>query len=77
MRYICIMFLYKTSEVNICVLLREHPNVRFAENDAGAYTPCLGPHRKLILTAVLPKFSQSSVKIMYIPKIDIFIKKYP
>ena len=34
------MFIYKITEVNICVPLREHHDVTFAENDAAAYTPC-------------------------------------
>ena len=47
------MFIYKITEVKICVLLLEHHDVTFAGNDAAAYPPCLGPHRKLILTAIL------------------------
>ena len=52
------------------MLLREHPDVTFAENDAAVYTPCLGPHRKLILTAILVNFSQTNLKVMYIQKIE-------
>ena len=49
----------------MCMLLLEHHNVTFSENDAAAYAPCLGPHRKLISTAFLLKFSQteSNLKI--------------
>ena len=43
------MFIYKITEVKICVSLREHHDVTFAENDAAAYTPCLRPNRKLTL----------------------------
>ena len=41
-----------------------------AENDAAAYTPYLGPHRQLILTAILLNFSQTNLNIMYIQKIE-------
>ena len=44
------MLIYKITEVKIFVLLREHHDVTFAENDAAAYTPCLWQHRKLIMT---------------------------
>ena len=64
------MFIYKIIEVTNCVSLREYFDVTFAENDAAAYTPCLGPHRKLILTAILLKFSQTNLKIMHIQKIE-------
>ena len=37
------MFIYKITEVKLCVLLREHHDVTFAENDAAAYMSCLGP----------------------------------
>ena len=50
--------------------LREHPDVTFAENDAAAYTQCLGPNKKLILTAILLKFSKTNIKIMFIQKIQ-------
>ena len=50
--------------------LREHHDITFAESDAAAYMPCLEPHRKLILTAILLKFSQTSLKVMYIQKIE-------
>ena len=42
----------------------------FAENDTAACTPCLGPHRQLILTAILLNFSQTYLKILYIQKIE-------
>ena len=56
------MFIHKITEAKICVSLREYNNVIFTENDAAAYTPFLGPHRKLILTDILLKFSQTSFK---------------
>ena len=71
------IFIYNITEVNICVSLREHHDVTFAENDAAAYTQCLGFHRKMILTAILLKFSQTNLKIMYIKKkrkLNILIK---
>ena len=46
-----------------CVLLRKHHDVIFAENDAAAYMPCLGNHRKLILTAILLKFLRTNLTI--------------
>ena len=64
------MFIYKITEVKNCVSLREHPDVTFAENGSATYMPCLGPHRKLILTAILLKFSQNNLKIMFIQKIE-------
>ena len=50
--------------------LRKHHNVTFAENDPAAYTQCLGPHRKLIMTAIQLNFSQTNLKIMHIQKIE-------
>ena len=41
------MFICKITEVKICLSCRKHYDVTFAENHAAAYTPCLGPHRKL------------------------------
>ena len=64
------MFIYKIKEVKICVSLREHHDVKFAENDTAANTLCLETHRKLILTAILLKFSQTNLKIMFIQKIE-------
>ena len=64
------MFIYNITEAKICVLLCEHPDVTFAENDIAAYTPCMGHHRKLILTAFSLKFSQTNLKIMFIQKIE-------
>ena len=64
------MFIYKITELKIWVSLREQHGVTFAKNEAAAYTPCLGPNRKLILTAILLKFSQTNLKIMYIHKIE-------
>ena len=51
------MFIFNITEVQICVSLCKHPDVKIAENDAAAYTPCLGPHRKLIMTAILQELS--------------------
>ena len=64
------MFLYKITEVKIWVSLHEYNNVTFAENEAAAYTPRIGPHRKLILTDILLNFSQTNLKIIYIQKIE-------
>ena len=41
------------------MLLRKYHDVILAENAAAAYTPCLRPYRKLILRAILLKFSQN------------------
>ena len=60
------ILIYKITEVKMFVSLREHHYVPFAENGAAAYTPCLLPHGKLILTAILLKLSQINLKIMYI-----------
>ena len=46
------------------MLLRKYHDVTLAANDAAAYTPCLRPHKKLKLTTILLKFSQSNLKIM-------------
>ena len=40
------MFTYNIKEEKKSVPLRKYPDVNIAENDAVAYTPCLGPHRK-------------------------------
>ena len=64
------MFIYKITDVKICVSLREHHDVTFAEIDSAAYTPCLGTRRKLILTYILLKSSQTDLKILYIQKIE-------
>ena len=58
--------IYKIKEVNISVSLREHHDAIFAEKEAAVYTPCLGSHRKLILTIILLKVSQTNLKIMNI-----------
>ena len=60
------MFIYKITEVKLYMSLREHHDVTFAENGTAACMPCLGPHRKLNLTAILLKFSQTNLKIMHI-----------
>ena len=68
------MFIYKITELKIYMLLgvTEHHDVTFTENHATAYTPCLRPHRKLILADILLKFSQTNLKIMYIQEIVKF-----
>ena len=60
------------------VSLREHHDVTFVEYDAAAYTACLGTHKRLILTAILIKYLQTNLKIIYIQKIENkhFDKKY-
>ena len=63
------MSINKIIEIKICVLLREHHDVIYAENDAAAHTPYLGLHRKLILTAILRTFSRTYLNVMYIQKI--------
>ena len=55
------MFIYKITEVRFFGTLREHHDVTFSENDAAAYTPCILPHRKLIVTAILLKVSQTNL----------------
>ena len=64
------MLIYKITEVNHCVSLREHLEVTISQNEAVAYMPCLGPHRKLILTAIVLKFSQINFEIIHIQKIE-------
>ena len=64
------MFIYKISEVKIRVSLRKHLDVTFVDDDLAAYTQCLGPHRKLIMTAILLNFTQTNLKIMHIQKIE-------
>ena len=51
------MFIYKITEGKVCILLRKYHDVALAANAAAAYTPCLRPHGKLILTAILVKIS--------------------
>ena len=51
------MFIYKIKEVKFYMLLRKYHDMTLAANDAAAYTSCLGPHRKIILTAFLLKTS--------------------
>ena len=62
------MFICKITEIKFCVSLREHHDVTFTENDAAAYTACLGLHRQLIVTAFVIKFSHTNLKIKYIQK---------
>ena len=64
------MFIDKISEVKIRVSLRKHHDVTFAENDHAANSQCVGPHRKLIMTAILLNFSHTNLKIMHIHKIE-------
>ena len=63
------ILIYKKAEVNIYKLLCKLHDVALTANDTAAYTPCSRPHRMLILTDILPKFSQINLKIMYILKI--------
>ena len=49
--------------------LRLSHDVTLAANAAVAYTQCSRPNRKLILTAILLKFSQINLKMIYIQKI--------
>ena len=44
------MFIYKITEVKVCMLLRKYHDVTLAANDAVLYTPCLHvrPHSNLI-----------------------------
>ena len=60
------MFKNKKTDIYVCVLLRKHHDFTLAENDAAAYTTCLGYHRKLNLTVILLNISQINLKIMYI-----------
>ena len=41
------MFIYKITEVKICVSLNERHEVTFAETDGAALTSYLGPHKSL------------------------------
>ena len=66
------IFICKITEVKFCISLRKYREVTFAANESSAYTPCSGPHRKLILSARLLKFSQINLKMMYIQKIEKF-----
>ena len=50
--------------------LRKYHNVILAANEAVVYTIFLRLHRKFILTAILLKFLQINIKIMYIKKIE-------
>ena len=68
---------FKITEVTFCMSLRKYHDVTLAVNAAAAYTPCLRPHRKLILTAILLKISQINLQIMYFQKkerLSILIK---
>ena len=64
------MFIYKITHVKVCISIRKYNNVTGCANDAAACTPCLQPHRKIILTAILLKISQINLKIMYNQKIE-------
>ena len=66
---IYMIFIYKITEVKFCISLRKYGNVTLAANEASAYTQCSQPHRKLILAAMLLKFSQIDLKMMAIQKI--------
>ena len=60
------MFIYKTTKVK---LLRKYHDVTLTAKYAAAYTSCSRPHRKLILIAVLLKFSQTNLNVMDIQKV--------
>ena len=63
----------------LCLALRKYHDVTLAENAAVAHSTCKRPHRKLIAIAILLKFSQTNLKIIYIQKIEklTFQLKYP
>ena len=63
------IFIYKITEVKFCISLRQYHDVTLVANEASVYTPCSRPHRKLILTAMVLKFSQINIKIMAIRNI--------
>ena len=62
------MCICKVTEVRFCMSVRKYHDITLAENETGAYTPCLRPHKKLILTAIHLKFSQTNNKIVWIRK---------
>ena len=64
------IFIYKITVVKFCISLRKYRDVTLAANETSAYTQCSQPHRKLILTAIQLKFSQITLKIMAIQKIE-------
>ena len=49
------MLKYKITKIKSCMSLHEYHNVTLVANDAAAYTPCLGAHKKLLLKAILLK----------------------
>ena len=63
------IFIYKITEVKFCISLRKYNDVTLAAKEVSAYTQCSQPHRKLILRALLLKFSQINLKMMAIQKI--------
>ena len=60
------MVIYNITEVEFCKSLCKYYDVTLAENAAAAYKQCFRLHIKLILTAILLKFSQTTLKVMYI-----------
>ena len=73
------IFIYKITEVKVCISLRKYRDVTLAANETSAYAQCSQPHRKLILTAMQLKFSQVNLKMMAIQKIEKkthFIQNY-
>ena len=64
------IFIYKITEVKVCISLRKYQDVTLAANDAALYTTCFRPHRKLIFTAILLKILHINLKIIYIQKIE-------
>ena len=65
-----IMFIYKITEVNFLMSLREYNDVTIAINDAAPYTLCLEFHKNLISTAIPFTISQINPKIMHIQEIE-------
>ena len=63
------IFIYNITEVKFYISLRKYRDVTTAANEASAYTQCSQPHRKLILTAMLLKFSQINLIMIAIQKI--------
>ena len=63
------IFIYKITEVKFCISLRKYRDETLAVNEDSAYTQCSQPYSKLILTAMLLKFSQINLKMMAIQKI--------
>ena len=63
------IFIYKMTEVKFYMSLPKYRDTIISANEASAYTQCSQPNKKLILTAMLLKFSQINLKMMAIQKI--------